>query len=267
MSADGYIITNEHVIDGSDKITIVMNDNTTTYTARVIGADANSDIAVLKVDADGLSPAVLGDSDKVVVGEAVVAIGYSYGTEYVQSVTNGIISGIRRGIYIDGMKTDLLQTNAPLNPGNSGGPLINGYGQVIGIVNSKIMTDGTDTYEGMAFAIPMTKAKSIIDELIRYGYIPPVPVIGVTVSYLDEDAATAQNAVPGCLVASVDSTSDAYKQGIRKGDIITQINGITFTDLDGFIDEKNRFAVGDEIELTYWRNGQTYTIKVELMAS
>lgn len=268
MSSDGYIITNAHVIDGATKITIIMYDNKTSYQASIVGQDNNSDIAVLKVEGvTDFVPAQFGDSDKVVVGETVVSIGNPYATQYAQTVTDGIISGIRKGIYVNGVKMDLLQTNAQLNPGNSGGPLINMYGQVIGINNSKIMSDGDLTIEGMGFAIPMTQAKAIVDELIQYGKVAGKPVIGVTVSFVDSEMAQAQNAVVGAKVESIDDKSDAYSKGLRIGDIITTINGKTFDSLDGFISEKDKYEIGDTLKLTYWRNGNTYDVSVVLVES
>lgn len=265
MSADGYIITNAHIIADSDDIQIVMHDNETIHNAAIMGADTTTDIAVLKIEADNLNPAVFGDSDQVVVGESVVTIGNPYSMSYAQTVTDGIISGVRRNVYDGSTSTNFLQTNAQLNPGNSGGPLINMYGQVIGINSAKIMSSGTATYEGLGFAIPMTEAKEIVDELIRYGYIAPDPVIGITVSYVSQDSDVAQAMVSGCMVMSIEADSDAYKNGLRIGDIITQINGKSFDDLDGFIDEKNRYQVGDKISLRYWRMGKYYDIEVELI--
>lgn len=267
MSEDGYIITNAHIIEGAQDIQIVLNDNKTDYTAQVMGSDTASDIAVLKIEATGLQPAPFGNSDQAVVGEGVITIGNPYSAEYAQTVTDGIISGIRRAIYSSDVSTDLLQTNAQLNPGNSGGPLINMYGQVIGINSSKIMSSGSDTYEGLGFAIPMVDAKEIVDELIRYGYIEPDPVIGVTVSFVDRDTAIAEHTVSGCLVLSIQANSDAYKQGLRMGDIITQINGKTFEDLDGFLLEKNKFKAGDTVSLTYWRMGEYTTVSVTLISA
>ncbi len=267
MSSDGYIITNAHIIDGADNIQIVMNDNKTVHDAQIMGADTQSDIAVLKIEATHLQPAVFGDSEQVVIGESVVTIGNPYSVDYAQTVTNGIISGIRHNVYDGKTNTNLLQTNAQLNPGNSGGPLINMYGQVIGINSSKIMSSGNSTYEGMGFAIPMTDAKEIVDELIRFGYIKPDPVIGVTVSFVDTDTAIAEDTVSGCMVMSIEKNSDAYRKGLRIGDIITTINGKEFDDLEGFIEEKNRFEIGDTIELTYWRMGKIQTVRVTLSSA
>lgn len=267
MSSDGYIITNAHVISDAKNIQIVLSDNRTVFDATVMGADEVSDIAVLKVDADNLQPAVFGDSDQVVVGESVVTIGNPYSVEYAQTVTDGIISGIRYNVYDGKITGNLLQTNAQMNPGNSGGPLINMYGQVIGINSSKIMFRGTSTYEGMGFAIPMSDAKVIVNKLIRYGYIKPDPVIGVTVSFVDADTSIAEDMVSGCMIMTIEENSDAYQKGLRVGDIITQINGKEFDSLDGFIEEKNQFEIGDTIELTYWRMGKVDTVQVKLSSS
>lgn len=265
MSEDGYIITNAHVVRGADEITIVMNDGEESYDAVVRGQDGNSDIAVLKVDASGLIPARFGDSDKAEVGDPVVSIGNPYSVQYAQTVTNGIISGIRKGIYVNSRKIDLIQTNAQLNPGNSGGPLINEYGQVIGINNSKIMTDGVDTYEGMGFSIPMTQAKVIIDELLATGKVEGKPIIGITVMQVTDEQAEESGLVPGAQVISIDTSSDAYRRGLRLGDVITAINGKSFDSVEDFVAEKDRFEIGDEISLTYWRDGKTREIRVRLM--
>ena len=267
MSSDGYIITNAHIVVDADDIQIVMSDNKTVYDAEIMGLDVPSDIAVLKIEAKDLQPAVFGNSEQVIVGESVVTIGNPYSVDYAQTVTNGIISGIRHNVYDGKTSANLLQTNAQLNPGNSGGPLINMYGQVIGINSSKIMSSGDSTYEGLGFAIPMADAKEIVDELIRFGYIKPDPVIGVTVSFVDADTAIAEDMVSGCMVMTIEKNSDAYKKGLRVGDIITKINGKEFQDLDGFIEEKNRFEIGDTVELTYWRMGETYTVRVTLSST
>lgn len=265
MSEDGYIITNAHIVSKFENIQIVMHDNKTVYKAEIIGLDTATDIAVLKINADNLHPAVFGDSDQVVVGESVVTIGNPHSLPYAQTVTDGIISGVRRNVYDGSTSSNFLQTNAQLNPGNSGGPLINMYGQVIGINSEKILSKGETIYEGMGFAIPMSDAKDVVDELIRYGYIAPDPVIGVTVSYVSKDSEVAESMVAGCMIMSVEPDSDAYKQGLRIGDIITQINGKTFDDLDGFLHEKNQYRAGDKIDLRYWRMGKYYDVEIELI--
>ena len=193
------------------------------------------------------APAVLGDSDKVEGGRPVVSIGNPYSVQYAQTVTDGIISGIRQGVYVNNRKLDLLQTNAQLNPSNSGGPLINEYGQVIGINNSKIMSDGVDMPRVYDFIIRATQAKVIIDELIATGKVEGQPIIGVTVAQVTQEMAEQEGVVPGARVVSIDTSSDAYSRGMRLGDISTQINGKTFEDVDDFVEEKTGFKIGDQI--------------------
>lgn len=264
MSDDGYIITNEHVISDAQTLYIITHDEFY-YSARIVDMDSDSDIALLKVEAENLQPAKFGDSESVKVGESVVSIGTPYGIEYAQTVTNGIISGIRSGVYVNNRKIELLQTNAQLNPGNSGGPLINEYGQVIGINCSKIMSDGVDTYEGMGFSIPTAHVQVIINGFISGEKAVGNPVLGLNIVYLDTETAKLNDVVEGAYIVSIDTDSSAYKCGMRAGDVILEFNGKTFTDTDGYIAEKNKFKPGDYIEVTYWRNGKTKTIEVQLM--
>jgi len=266
MSKDGYIITNNHVIAGCDSIYIVAVDNFA-YDAKIVGTDSDSDLALLKVDADGMAfiPAEFGNSDNVVIGEDIVCIGTPYGIEYSYTISKGIISGIRNSVYVNNRKFQLLQTDAALNPGNSGGPIINQYGQVIGIVCSKIMTDGTDDYEGLGFAIPTKHVSTMINGFLD-GEIPEgKPILGLTVIYIDEATAKENDMVAGAYVMSIDTDCSAYKRGLIAGDIITKLNGKTFTSTDGFVKEKDKFKAGDSIDIEYWRDGRTYNISVILM--
>ncbi len=263
MSQDGYIITNAHIIEDCAEIEIVLNDNLSVYEAIVIGYDVASDLAVLKIEAKNLQPAVFGNSDYAVIGEGVVTIGNPYRVDYAQTVTDGIISGLRRNV--DGSTTELIQTNAQLNPGNSGGPLINMYGQVIGINCSKIMKDDDSTYEGLGFAIPMAEAKIIVDDLIAYGKIQPKPVIGITVIYGKFHVTQGNILVEGCQIVEIDKQSDAYKKGLAVDDVIVEINGKKFNSTNGFINEKNQYKEGETVTLTYWRNGEYTTVQVALM--
>ena len=264
MSEDGYIITNEHVISESKSLYIITHDEYY-YSARIVDMDDDSDIALLKVEAENLVPAQFGNSESVRIGESVVSIGTPYGIEYAQTVTNGIISGIRTGVYVNSRKIELLQTNAQLNPGNSGGPLINEYGQVIGINCSKIMTDGVDTYEGMGFSIPTAHVQVIVNGFLSGEKAVGNPVLGLNIVYLDAETAKLNDVVEGAYIVSIDTDSSAYKCGMRAGDVILEFNGKTFTDTDGYVAEKDKFAPGDYIEVTYWRNGKTKTIEVQLM--
>ncbi len=264
MSADGYIITNEHVVADAQTLYIITHDEYY-YSAKIVDTDADSDIALLKIEAENMSAAEFGDSESVKIGENVVSIGTPYGIEYAQTVTDGIISGIRTGVYVNSRKIELLQTNAQLNPGNSGGPLINEYGQVIGINCSKIMTDGVDNYEGMGFSIPTSHVQVIVNGFLSGEKAVGNPVLGLNIVYLDEETAKLNDVVEGAYIVSIDTDSSAYKCGLRAGDVILKLNGKTFTDTDGFIAEKNRFAPGDYIEVTYWSQGKTKTIDVQLM--
>lgn len=266
MSKDGYIITNNHVITGCNNVYIISSDNFA-YDAKLVGADSDSDLALLKADAEGMEfvPAEFGDSDNVVVGEDIICIGTPYGIEYSYTVTKGIISGIRNNVYVNNRKYQLLQTDAALNPGNSGGPIINQYGQVIGIVCSKIMTDGTDDYEGLGFAIPTQHVSTMINGFLEGETPVGKPILGLTVMYIDEATAAENNLVAGAYVMSIDTDCSAYKRGLIAGDVITKLNGKTFTSTDGFVEEKDKFSPGDSIDIEYWRDGQTYNISVILM--
>ena len=181
LSADGYIVTNHHVINGADTITVRTNDDKE-YTATVIGTDSETDVAVIKIDASDLSPVLIGDSTKLVVGQDVVAIGNPLG-ELGGTVTNGIISALDREITIDGDTMTLLQTNAAINPGNSGGGLFNLYGELVGIVNAK--SSGTDI-EGLGFAIPINMVYSVVEQILEYGYVKGRPFLGIETIYISD---------------------------------------------------------------------------------
>ena len=263
LSEDGYISTNAHVVDGATAIKVVLADKTE-YEAELIGSDAKTDLAVLKIDATNLTPAQFGDSDTLTVGETVVAIGNPYGLELAGTVTSGIISALNRNIVIEGTYMTLIQTDASINPGNSGGPLVNTHGQVIGITSSKIVTSG---YEGIGFAIPISGATDIIEELIQYGYIKNRPFIGIQGSDLDATYAQIYSIPKGVYVQYVDPESDAHKQGLKKGDIITAVDGVDITSMAELDAEKNKNAPGDSITLTVYRNTKYIDITILLSES
>lgn len=264
MTEDGYVFTNAHVVQGGTEFEIVLNDGSY-HKAKVVGFDDRTDLAVLKINASGLTSAIFGDSDKVKVGETVIAIGNPYGLEFSNTVTNGIISAIRKDILLNNQRMSLLQTNAQINPGNSGGPLVNMYGQVIGITSLKILSAGGTTSEGLGFAIPINTAKPILEELINKGYVSNRPMVGVSGSYIDEMFAAPFGFPTGIFVQYVDPKSDAAKKGIKVNDIITHVNGKKITSMDQFMTEKENFKVGDSIELTVYSSGQTKNIKIMLM--
>ena len=211
ISEDGYIVTNQHVIAEASEITVVLNTGNE-YTATLVGADSKSDLAVLKIDAQGLTAAVLGDSSQVEVGDLAVAIGNPLGQELAGTVTAGVISAVNRKMTVDNRSYNLLQTDAAINPGNSGGALVNQYGEVIGINSIKMSETGV---EGIGFAIAISEAKPIIDDLMNEGYVSGRSLIGVTIT-------ESKN---GLTVYSVSEGSGAEKAGIKQGDLIVKADG------------------------------------------
>jgi serine protease Do len=258
-SADGYIITNEHVIDGAKSIVVVLANNKQ-YTAKLEGSDLRTDLAVIKVDATGLTPASFGNSDQITVAESVLAIGNPGGLG--GSVTEGIISAVNRAIPTQNNYTEnCIQTDAPINPGNSGGALVNMYGQVIGITSSKIEATG---YEGMGFAIPINTAQPVINSIIKYGYVTGRVKIGISVQQYE--GSTAYGYPAGLQILTVDSSSDAATKGLKVNDIITKINGIAVTSYDQFYQEESKYKAGDTVTITVYRytTKSTFDVSVKL---
>ena len=266
MSQDGYVITNHHVITGALVISVLTNDNQE-YEAALVGSDEMSDLAVLKIDARGLQAAEFGDSSKLRVGDSVVAIGDPLGVQLRGTMTNGIISAINRDLTVGDRTMTLIQTNAALNNGNSGGPLINCYGQVIGINTVKMSSyySASATVEGLGFAIPISVAKPIIDELIENGYVAGRPAIGISGDSLPSYYRTYYRLPDGVYVTSVNEGSDAKAKGIREGDIVTAINGEKICSIDELNTVKNQYAAGDEVTLTIYRSGTYYEVTVTLV--
>ena len=268
-SADGYIITNHHVIENAKKIRVILYDGKE-FEAELIGSDALSDIAVLKItpdEATSLIPMEIGNSDELVVGEGVVAIGCPAGVEFIGTVTDGIVSAINRNVeltddYGDVQKTmTLIQTNATINHGNSGGPLINSRGQVIGINTLKLSAD----YEGIGFSIPINGAVSIITQLIEHGTVIERTeddfaygkgMIGINGSAISEDEAEYYGIPQGILVVQIDRTSSAANAGLRRGDIITHYNGKAVKTVDDINNYKGSARAGTEVTLTVYRDGE-----------
>ena len=259
ISEDGFVVTNNHVVEDATSISVLMYDGTK-YSAVLVGRDPISDLAVLKIDADNLSFLSLGNSEILLVGEQVAAIGNPLG-EFANSMTVGYISALDREINIDGTPRIMLQTDAAVNSGNSGGPLLNMKGQVIGIVTAKSI--GSDV-EGLGFAIPSSKAKIVIEQLIDigitdgYGYVRKQAVMGVTVSTLDEDGNI------GVLVESVNNGSAAETAGIREGDVILSANGKTTNTVNELKEIINALFPGDKLTLNVLRGGKEIYISVIL---
>ena len=261
ISEDGYIITNHHVINGASTITVRLHDKSE-YSATVVGSDETSDIAVLKIDATGLSAAVMGDSDTLAVGEEVVAIGNPLGS-LGGTVTNGIISALERDITVEGQNMRLLQTNAAISPGNSGGGLFNAQGELIGVVNAKSVEDGS---EGIGFAIPINTAREVAEDLINNGYVTGRPALGVTVLNIT-DAQTAMyygvNSF-GVYIMSVEDGSGAAKAGLKAGDRIVIIDNKEVSDTADVTSALQDKAVGDVVSMQISRGGEIMSVEVTL---
>ena len=265
MSESGYIITNHHVIENASQLTVLTYDDRQ-YTAALVGSDAISDLAVLQIEASGLTAAQFGDSDVLRVGDAVVAIGDPLGIQLRGTMTSGIISAIDRDLTVEDRKMTLIQTDAALNSGNSGGPLINCYGQVIGINTMKMSAYySSASVEGLGFAIPISVAKPIIDELIENGYVAGRPAIGINGESMPEYARLYYRLPKGVYVTYVSEASDAYVKGIRENDIITAVNGTAVSTIDEINTIKNQYMAGDQVTLTVYRDGSYYDVPVTLM--
>ncbi len=264
FTADGYIITNTHVLEGCDAATVKFSDGTE-YEALLVGSDESSDIAVLYIDGENLPYAEFGDSDALRVGDQAIAIGNPLGETYSGTMTNGIISAINRNITYNGHTMTLLQTNAALNEGNSGGPLINAYGQVVGITNMKIMSTYYSTVEGIGFAIPSSVVKEVADQLIEYGVVLGEPTIGIVAGSVSAEAMELYNLPEGIYVSEVSEGSDALEKGLQAGDVITAVNGEAVTSVADVNLIKEGYEVGDTIILTVYRDGETFDLEIELV--
>lgn len=278
LTEDGYIATNHHVIENADSITVQLDDGTK-YEATLVGSDSVTDLAVLKIEATGLVPMEIGDSDKMVVGDSVIAIGTPAGIEFAGTVTDGIISAINRGVEITNdrgsvVKTmTLMQTNAAINPGNSGGPLINDKGQVIGINTLKL----TSTYEGIGFSIPINSAVTIFNQLITDGkvseydsnFVTGNGAIGIT-NYVEISEAEAKyyNVPAGIVILQLERDSNAFEAGLKRYDTIIAFEGKDVKTVEELNKYKSAYKAGDEVTLTVYREGVgnvDITFKLDLM--
>ena len=264
LSADGYLITNHHVIENAQVIAAQTSDDRQ-FQASIIGSDEASDLAVLKVDATDLQPAEFGDSGKLAVGDRVVAIGDPLGAQLRGTMTSGIVSAINRDLEVNDRTMTLIQTDAALNNGNSGGPLINCYGQVIGINTMKLRSYYSTTAEGLGFAIPMAVAKPILEELMENGYVAGRPAIGISYDTLPLAFRIYYNLPEGVYISAVYDGSDAQAKGVAAGDIITAVNGTRVTSIDELNRVKNQFTAGDSITLTLYNGGSYRDVEVTLI--
>lgn len=270
ISSDGYILTNNHIVNSSsgssfyelgkaNKVIVTLYNDKTEYEAKIIGTDSQTDLAVIKIEKDGLMAAELGDSDSVQVGEFAMAIGNPLGL--TDSVTAGIISAVKREVTDeDGNSYIAIQTDAAINSGNSGGALVNSKGQVIGVNTLKLSGTGV---EGVGFAIPINSTKDIYEQLIQYNKVKR-PYIGIGGIDLDENVASHNNLVVGIYIKQIEDFSAAEKSGLRVGDVIIEAEGKKITTMDELNEIKNKMKIGDTLKLKIYRDGNEKEINVTL---
>lgn len=260
-TANGYIITNAHVIEGAENISVVLSADTEEHPATVVGVDSKTDLAVIKVDMTNLPAIELGTSSSLEVGELAVAIGNPMGQEFAGSVTVGVISALNRTMNVEGRQYNLIQTDAAINPGNSGGALLNKYGQLIGINSVKIATEG---YEGMGFAIPVDEAIPIIDQLMNGGYVRGRPLIGITPRDITYQMSVAYNLPVGVYITGVSQGSCAQKAGLMVGDVIVKADGVVVTTTDELNNIRDKHKAGQQMTLQIVRGGQYINVTLTL---
>ena len=267
LSEDGLILTNTHVIADCDRATVTLPDDSVCE-AKLVGADSISDIAVLKIEAKGLTPAVFGDSSVLEVGDSVAAIGNPLGEEFRLTLTRGIISAIERGISYKGHSMSLLQTDTAINEGNSGGPLLNMYGQVIGITNMKMMSSYS-SIEGIGFAIPSATVVRIINVILKEGAVVGRTSIGITVGVIPDEAREKwPDKMPeegGLYISAVAEGSDALAKGVRPGDIILEVDGKVVHETAELSAMKDALSVGDTMHFKLLREGEIVELDIALV--
>lgn len=267
MSKDGYIITNNHVVEGAQSVSVQLSDGTS-LDAEIVGTDEQTDLAVIKVTPKSdLTAAEFGDSDELEPGEYAYAIGSPGGVQFANTITGGRISAINRDLTVNDRVMTLIQTDASINNGNSGGALINKYGQVVGITSAKLSGNafGSATVEGMGFAIPINTAKDIVDELIQNGYVSGRPSIGIT----GQNVESSDGKVSGVQVYSIDSRAKAASEGLQVGDVITAVDGTPTPTMDEVNTLKQDKKAGDKLTLSVYRisTGKTLNITITLTDS
>ena len=264
LSENGYIVTNAHVVDTAVSISVQLTDGRQFY-AQLVGSDEISDLAVLHIETEDLTPAQFGDSTQLRVGDTVVAIGDPLGVKFRGTYTNGIVSAINRDVELNNRTMTLIQTNAALNTGNSGGPLINCYGQVIGINTMKIsaFTDSAGV-EGLGFAIPSATVKEIVEQLVLQGYVSGRPTLGIRGEALSTFYQHYYRLSAGVYITHVAPGSDAQKVGIEEGDLLLSIGGTRVTSYDTLHAAVLSYEVGDVVEVLIFRGGQQYKVELTL---
>ncbi len=262
ISEDGYIMTNYHVIQdaqqGGYDINVIFYDGTS-YVASVVGFDSDNDVAVLKIDADGLTPASLGNSDSLTVGDTVFAVGNPLG-ELAYTMTSGIVSATDRVITTDeSTSINMFQFDAAVNSGNSGGPVYNTFGQVVGVVTAKYSSTGV---EGLGFAIPINDAVSIANDLMANGYVTGRAYMGLIPQTITESAAQYYNMPQGALVYSIEADACAYAAGVRQGDVIIELDGVAIASAEDLKVQVKSHAAGDSVSLKVSRSGEELTLTI-----
>ena len=259
VTSDGYILTNHHVVEGGRDCSVMLSTGHV-FQAKYVASDAENDLAVLKVDQTDLPTVVLADSDSLTVGDKVYAIGNPLGVELRGTFTDGIVSAINRDVQVDGHTMTLIQTNAALNSGNSGGPLINNCGQVVGINVVKMMSR-YNTVEGLGFAIPTASMERIVGDLLEYGQVQPEVTLGLSVRTTGTDLG---GGLFGIEVLDVTEGSSADRAGVLKGDFILTAGGSAIDTSRALLRERSRFHLGDEMPMTLWRGGETVNVTLKL---
>ena len=269
VSENGYVLTNAHVVSGAAAVDVLFSDGEK-KTALIVGADVTMDVAVLKVEGEGYPALPIGDSSALRVGEYVIAIGNPLSTyQLYGTVTFGVISGTAREINIDGFVNTYLQTDAAINFGNSGGPLINMAGQVVGMNAAKSITAGYDSNgntvsaEGIGFALPINNVIEIANVILREGGMVR-PGIGVTIRAVDEETAELNQVPAGCRIEDVTAGAPADQAGLKVGDIVTEVDGFVVLENDDMVEYVRSKAVGDVVEFTVYREGEYLTIPVAI---
>ena len=264
LTEDGYVVTNNHVVEGTDNVSVKLHDGST-YPAEIIGGDSLSDVALLKIEAEGLSHVAVGDSDAIAVGEGCIAIGNPLG-ELTFTMTGGYVSALPREINISGKPISMFQTDAAINAGNSGGPLFDMAGNVIGITSAKIsgITGSGASIEGVGFAIPINEALRVVYDLQEYGYVRGRAFLGVTVKELDAATADTYGLPVGPIVQSVVADSCADKAGIAVKDIILAFNGRNIKTYTQLMSALNKCSAGDEVTLRIYRAGAELDVTLTL---
>ena len=263
LTTDVYIVTNYHVVENAETVKVTMY-NGDEYDARYVGGDEDYDIAVIKVEASDLQAVTLGDSERLNVGDHVLAIGNPLG-ELTFSMSGGMVSSVNRAINVDGTPFNMIQTDASINHGNSGGPLFNSFGEVVGIVSAKLeSTSSGSSVEGLGFAIPINDVISMIQDIMTNGYVTNKAYLGATVGTLTQSMAQqySYDISKGAFVYSVEENGPADQAGLQLGDVITKIDDTEITSLDDLTAAKKGCAAGDTSTLTIYRQGETMTLEI-----